>query len=159
MALAVRDHHVVGVFSLASVGFTFLFAAVVIIFALAPTHALAHRNSLQSWEMDGLLVSFPVMAYGFTAHPYYLGIFAMMPKRDVKQMSRVTDLAMGMCAALYWVVGLAGYLCFGQRTAGDLLRNFGGSHSLGAWPHVPGTAGSGCLHVCSSCAARESAAM
>jgi sodium-coupled neutral amino acid transporter 10 len=39
---------------------------------------------------------------------------------------------MGLCAALYWVVGLAGYLCFGGRTSGDLLRNLGGSRSMGA---------------------------
>jgi sodium-coupled neutral amino acid transporter 10 len=68
------------------VGFTFLFAFVVAMFALAPEAAVAKASNIQSWEMDGLLVAFPVMAYGFTAHPYYIGIYNMLPRRDTKQM-------------------------------------------------------------------------
>ena len=47
---------------------------------------------------------------------------------------------MGTVAALYWLVGLGGYLCFRQRTSGDLLRNFGSQHHTeglrGAYEHA-----------------------
>ncbi len=33
-----------------------------------------------------------------------------------------------MTATLYGLVGLAGYMTFKSRTAGDLLRNFGSAH-------------------------------
>ncbi len=38
---------------------------------------------------------------------------------------------MGLSALVYWIVGVGGYLMFKQRTAGDLLRNFGGASAMG----------------------------
>ena len=32
------------------------------------------------------------MAYGFTAHPYYLGIYSNMQTASIKRMGRVTDV-------------------------------------------------------------------
>lgn len=43
------------------------------------------------WNMDGLLVAFPVMAYSFTAHPYYLGIYSNMQTASPRRMLHVTD--------------------------------------------------------------------
>jgi len=51
--------------------------------ALAATHL---------WRPSGLLVAFPVMAYGFTAHPYYLGIYNNLQTGSFKRMTRVTDV-------------------------------------------------------------------
>lgn len=44
------------------------------------------------WRSEGLLVAFPVMAYGFTAHPYYLGIFQNLNASGVRKMADVTDM-------------------------------------------------------------------
>lgn len=87
-------------FATASVGFVLLFALVILVLAVAPGGSAvaaagaagAAASRLLIWEMDGLLVAFPVMAYGFTAHPYYLGIYQMMPAPNVKRMNRVTDM-------------------------------------------------------------------
>lgn len=65
------------------VGFTLLFTLVVFLLAAWPstttvTDAAAHTLGAASkhlWRPDGLLVSFPMMAYGFTAHPDYLGVY------------------------------------------------------------------------------------
>lgn len=35
---------------------------------------------------------------------------------------------MAVAAMLYWLVGVAGYVTFRSRTAGDILRNFGAAH-------------------------------
>lgn len=131
MALIVRDHSIVAAFSTASVGFVFLFAIVIIIFAVAPAPAIATAGALTTWKIEGLLVAFPVMAYGFTAHPYYLGIYGTMQGPSIKRMGRVTDTAMFLSASLYWLVGLGGYMLFRHRTSGDLLRNFGAASVTG----------------------------
>ncbi len=47
---------------------------------------------LHIWRPDGLLVSFSVMAYSFTAHPYYLGIYNNLATATPTRMLRVTDL-------------------------------------------------------------------
>jgi amino acid permease len=82
---------------------------------------------------QGVLVSLPVMAYGFTAHQYYMGIYTMLSAPTVRKMKRVTDAALLVCAAVYWTVGVGGYATFGDRTSGDIVRNFGGAHSQGVW--------------------------
>ncbi|GFR46782.1 hypothetical protein Agub_g8413, partial [Astrephomene gubernaculifera] len=129
VALWVRDHATIATFSTASVGFVILFAVVVIIFALAPLPAAAAATgSVALWRPEGLLVAFPVIVFSFTAHPYYLGIFNNLHAATLARMNRVTNLAMGMSGLLYFLVGVGGYLTFRNRTAGDLLRNFGAAH-------------------------------
>ncbi|GFH19163.1 Aa_trans domain-containing protein, partial [Haematococcus lacustris] len=93
VALIVRDHHVMASFSMASVGFIVLFACVIVLFACLPTlpYVAAAHGEIRMWRMDGLLVAFPVMAYSFTAHPYYLGIFTSMQKPTQAGMLHVTD--------------------------------------------------------------------
>lgn len=36
-----------------------------------------------------------------------------------------------LSAVVYWLVGVGGYATFKQRTAGDVLRNFGGPNAIG----------------------------
>lgn len=83
--------------------------------------------------VQGVLVSLPVMAYGFTAHQYYMGIYTMLKAPTVRKMKLVTDAALLVCAGVYWTVGVGGYATFGDRTAGDIIRNFGGQRSVGFW--------------------------
>lgn len=83
--------------------------------------------------LQGVLVSLPVMAYGFTAHQYYMGIFTMLKAPTIRKMKLVTDAALLICAGVYWTVGVGGYATFGDRTAGDIIRNFGGQRSVGFW--------------------------
>jgi len=39
--------------------------------------------------------------------------------------------ALSITAGVYWLVGICAYSTFRQRTAGDVLRNFGGADSMG----------------------------
>jgi amino acid permease len=54
----------------------------------------------------------------------------------VQYMIHVDHLAcsptqsMLLAGGLYWTVGAAGYITFGNRTSGDLLRNLGGGRSM-----------------------------
>lgn len=130
IALIVRDPHVVATFSTASVGFVYLFGLVILTFALVPTapHAVATTAAaagastpgLLLWNMDGLLTAFPVMAYSFTAHPYYMGVYTQLAQPSTARMMHVTDLAMVASALLYCAVGVGGYVTFRHRTAGKV---------------------------------------
>ncbi|KAG2489705.1 hypothetical protein HYH03_011812 [Edaphochlamys debaryana] len=128
VALWVRDHATIATFSMASVGFVILFAVVIMVFACTPAAAGVALSSVSLWDPEGLLVAFPVIVYSFTAHPYYLGIFQNLHTATHARMLRVTNLAMTVSSSLYWVVGVCGYLTFRNRTAGDILRNFGAAN-------------------------------
>lgn len=52
----------------------------------------AATGVVELWHSDGLLVAFPIIAYSFTAHPYYLGIFNNMQTASTKRMVKVTDM-------------------------------------------------------------------
>ena len=108
VGIFVRDHAVVAALSTASVGCVLLFAAVIVVLALTPAAGMATAaaaadgaTKLLMWQPDGLLVAFPVMAYGFTAHPYYLGIYSMLPSPNIRRMGRVTDVVSRNCSC-WW---------------------------------------------------------
>jgi len=112
VALVVRDHAVISAFSAASVAFVVLFAAVILFMAIAPgstavAAVAAAAAPMSTWDPSGLLVALPVMAYSFTAHPYYLGIYEMLSAPSVKRMNAVTD-QVGLVAAVAVVVGTVG---------------------------------------------------
>jgi hypothetical protein len=134
VALVVRDHSVISAFSAASVAFVLLFAGVITLMAIASSGAAAGAAvvaPLATWDPAGLLVAMPVMAYSFTAHPYFLGIYEMLSAPSIRRMNEVTDQALTITGGVYWLVGLCAYSVFRQRTAGDVLRNFGGADAQG----------------------------
>ena len=45
---------------------------------------------------------------------------------SLQRLHGVTQSTLVICAVIYYAVGLGGYLAFRHRTAGDILRNFGG---------------------------------
>lgn len=103
VALTVRDHALISTFSAGSVAFVLLFALVITLMALLPGGAPAAaaaaaavaQQPMTQWEPGGFLVALPVMAYSFTAHPYYLGIYEMLAVPSVRRMNEVTDQVRG----------------------------------------------------------------
>ena len=80
-----------------------------------------HRaaGSLTWWEWDGVLVAFPVVAYGFCAHQILFSIYSSMRSASLKRMTGVIQRSMLMSSVVYVVVGGCGFLAFGQRCAGQ----------------------------------------
>ncbi len=74
-------------------------------FAPPPTPPCARTGasaSLHVWQLDGLLVAFPVMAFSFTAHPYYLGIYSNLTAPSHSRMLYVTDMVRARALGLAW---------------------------------------------------------
>ncbi|KAK9802660.1 hypothetical protein WJX73_002230, partial [Symbiochloris irregularis] len=126
VALVVRSPEVLARVSQASVAFVFGFAAVVVYLALLAERPKQPKGAaLEMWQWQGLLVAFPVIAYGFTAHQFLFGIYASLKAPSVRRMSTIVHKALLVCTLVYVVVGVGGYVAFRQRTSGDILRNFG----------------------------------
>lgn len=64
-----------------------------------------------------MLVAFPVVAYGFTAHQILFSIYSSMRSASLKRMTGVIQKSMLMSSVVYIVVGACGFLAFGQRCA------------------------------------------
>eukprot|EP00884_Botryococcus_braunii_P010425 jgi/Botrbrau1/19384/Bobra.0338s0014.1 len=122
VAMLVKSPEVLALVSQASVGFVFFFATVMAVLAFSP---IAHADRFVLWDWQGLLLAFPVVTYGFTAHHFLFGIYATLRQHTVKRMSSVLRKAMLVCALVYIAVGACGYSSFRQMTAGDVLRNLG----------------------------------
>eukprot|EP00775_Hariotina_reticulata_P003815 gene3815-4072_t len=144
VCLVVRDHALIAAMSNASVLFVVIFALAVFFSAFAPyvtalvgsaadaTVAVAVGGNpaaiasqmaasslgppvLHMWHLQGALVSLPVMAYGFTAHQYYMGIYTMLKAPSVRKMKLITDMALVICAGVYWTIGASYVLTASQH--------------------------------------------
>lgn len=99
VALVVRDHAVMSACSAGSVAFVVLFTAVITLMAILPGGVPAAADvtaaPMRTWDASGFLVALPVMAYSFTGHPYFLGIYEMLSAPSVRRMNAVTDQVRG----------------------------------------------------------------
>ncbi|GAB4819563.1 hypothetical protein N2152v2_006609 [Parachlorella kessleri] len=128
VALFVKSPRLLSLVSQASVAFIFFFSLMTGLMALAPAPT---PGGLALWEPSGVLVAFPVIVYGFTAHQVLFSIYGSLRSASVTRMTGVIQKSMLLSTLVYLLVGACGYIAFGQRTAGDVLRNFGGPTSTG----------------------------
>lgn len=123
IALLVRSPAVLAVVSQISVWFVIIFAAVIAMISLSPIH---NSGPVILWKPEGILIAFPLLAYGFTSQQFLFSVYSTLRAPSVQRMTSVVKQALSACAVLYVIVGVCGYLAFRERTAGDVLRNFGG---------------------------------
>jgi amino acid permease len=134
-----RNPRILSLANRASMAFMLVFCLAVSLMALFPlSFPLSSSSSSSSfsnnnynkviwWDNQGILVSFPVIVYGFTAHQILFSILSSLRSPNLKQMTTVVQKSMYISSAIYLIVGACGYLAFGHRTSGDILRNLGGS--------------------------------
>lgn len=123
---------------LQSIGLILVFVLVVLLrFLVLPPSV--DSGPLVMWDHSRILVSFPVMCFGFCAHVVMLPIVRPMRHLTLRRARAAVRRSLAVCASLYWSVGALAYASFRDRTAGDLLRNFGGGGGTGslvrALPH------------------------
>jgi len=75
------------------------------------------------WRWEGVLVAFPIVSYGFTAHQYLFQIYPASQRPSMKKMTTAVQRGMLLSALIYVAVGACGYSAFGNRCArGEALR-------------------------------------
>eukprot|EP00898_Chlorokybus_atmophyticus_P001229 jgi/Chlat1/2106/Chrsp17S02704 len=121
--------------SLASISvFTIVFMFIFVVLIAARAFLPELRTStepLEYWHSSGLLVSFPVICFAFSAHPALYPIFNTLRAPSVSRMSYVISRTLVLCFICYVLVGALGYAAFREATAGDVLRNFNASGLTG----------------------------
>lgn len=73
--------------------------------------------------MSAILTVTAVSALAFTAQFNLIPVHNSMRDNRVTTMLHATRYALGLCAALYGCVALAGYTLFGDNTEGDVMKN------------------------------------
>ena len=111
VTLFVRSPTVLGAVSQASVGFLLVFAAGTLLLAASGPPP----GALLWWRLEGVLVAFPLVSYGFTAHQVLFQVFSSLQRASLKRMTGVIQKSMMLSSCLYILVGACGYLAFGPK--------------------------------------------
>eukprot|EP00873_Tetraselmis_striata_P002251 jgi/Tetstr1/422515/TSEL_001276.t1 len=128
VSMAVRTSDMMASVSTLSIAFIAIFTMVVVVLSFAP---ISNPKPVVVWDSGGVMLSAPVILYAFTPHTVLFAVYSTMRSPSVPRMRAVARKSLIGCGAVYFVVGLCGYLAFRQRTAGDVLRNLGGSAVTG----------------------------
>ena len=106
---------------------------------MSPLRHILFAGPLVLWRTDGLLIAFPVVAYGFTAHQFLFNIYATLRVPSVKRMVGVvqnvrtapSSAAMPSCQAMmYMHMHIAQTLCNSARASA--IITVGSSSTWGA---------------------------
>eukprot|EP00210_Caulerpa_lentillifera_P000183 g178.t1 len=122
IAVFVQDTASLACVSVGSVSIIFIFTLMIILSAMQP---LADTTPISYWNTKGAFVAFPVLAYGFTIHCVVFPVLNLLRQSTMPKMRTVVSRATWLCGLIYLSVGAGGYLTFGSRTHGDILRNLG----------------------------------
>lgn len=122
IAVFVQDTASLACVSVGSVSIIFIFTLMILLSAMQP---LADTTPISYWNTKGAFVAFPVLAYGFTIHCVVFPVLNLLRSPSMSKMRSVVSRASWLCGLIYLSVGAGGYLTFGSRTHGDILRNLG----------------------------------
>lgn len=73
---------------------------------------------------SGIFQAIGVISFAFVCHHNSLLIYGSLKKPTLDRFSRVTHFSTGISMVACLVMGLAGYLTFGDKTQGNVLNNF-----------------------------------
>ncbi len=108
---------------------SFMFISITV--ALVADRLASGRVGRVNWLPDAsaspgdVLKALPVVITAYVCHYNIHPIFAEMAAPSERRMRRVVASALGLCTSVYWLVGLSAYLLFTDRTADDVLMNYG----------------------------------
>ena len=107
------------------------FVFISITLSLVADHLATGRIGPVNWlpandvTAGDVLKTLPVVMTAYVCHYNIHPIFAEMAAPSEPRMRRVVTTALLLCTAVYWLVGLSAYLLFTDRTADDVLMNYG----------------------------------
>lgn len=123
--------------SLASMVLSFIFIAVTFVLLFMRISSSGGIGAVNWWPERGASVAeklktLPVFVTAYICHYNLHPIFAEMAAPTERRMGVVVRYALWSCTAVYWLVAISAYLLFTQRTAPDVLLNYGDAGVHGA---------------------------
>ncbi len=104
---------------------------VVVVVASAPSPWAVSRSwgerhlQLTRWDASDIFRCLPLMGFAFTCHTNVFPIYSELADAQPATMSKVVSRSLAICLCLYAIVGVFGYMTYGNDTQSDLLLNFG----------------------------------
>ena len=71
-----------------------------------------------------LVKSMPVVMFAFTCQVNVFSIYEELENKSAKRMDRISGGAVKTCVIAYLLMGVFGYLNFGDDTQGNILKNY-----------------------------------
>ncbi|XP_038223497.1 putative sodium-coupled neutral amino acid transporter 10 [Zerene cesonia] len=110
--------------SAATIAFYFCLVMKVITEAGSQMLATDAHNKIEMWKPSGLLQCVPIFSMALFCQTQLFEIFESMPSLSLEKMNVVTKNAINICAAVYFTLGLFGYIAFGsQEISGNILMS------------------------------------
>ncbi|XP_045496127.1 putative sodium-coupled neutral amino acid transporter 10 [Colias croceus] len=110
--------------SAATIAFYFCLVMKVITEAGTQMFAIDAHNKIEMWKPSGLLQCVPIFSMALFCQTQLFEIFESMPSLSLEKMNVVTKNAINICAAVYFTLGLFGYIAFGsQEISGNILMS------------------------------------
>jgi len=66
----------------------------------------------------------PIFVFAFTCHQNILSVYNEMKDNRQKNVNKVISSSIGFGAILYWIVGIYGYLTFGDKTESNVISMY-----------------------------------
>lgn len=77
-----------------------------------------------------MIAVFPVVTFAYQCHEITIPVYACMEKRNIKNFSKATALALGILFILYCAAGTSGYLTFGAGVTPDIMALYDASDPI-----------------------------
>lgn len=107
-----------------------LYLIVVVVYVFVWTRVsttLEPAGSFDGWQpkggFTGLFQMLSVAIFAFCCQPNVPAIYHELNRRSSRRMSRVAIGAMSLCLLVYLLMGVTGFLTFGEDTSGNVLAN------------------------------------
>lgn len=112
IAVFVRNSPMASATSKASAVFLLLFCGLLTLLALSTS---LPEGELTWWQGQGVLIAFPVVCYSFTAHQSIFSVYASLRGSNLKRTTTVIQRAMVASCGVYVIIGVCGFLVYGQK--------------------------------------------
>merc|ERR1719197_2421086 len=101
-----------------------VYAALVVAMEFMANGASVEDSVVTFGANNGIWAAIPVTSVSYTLHYNGPRYYQELKNRSMRKMFRVVVRAFAICAGIYTLVALCGYLLFGSATQGDILNNF-----------------------------------
>ncbi|XP_063623141.1 putative sodium-coupled neutral amino acid transporter 10 [Cydia splendana] len=109
--------------SAATIGF--YFCLVIKVISEAATQLLTSEwGTVEHWKPEGVLQCVPIFSMALFCQTQLFEIFESMPTLSLEKMNVVTKNAINICTAVYFTLGLFGYIAFNKHDiSGNILMS------------------------------------
>mmetsp|Transcript_16313 Transcript_16313/g.42342 ORF Transcript_16313/g.42342 Transcript_16313/m.42342 type:complete len:424 (-) Transcript_16313:49-1320(-) len=107
-----------------------IFLGVVLIVSGAKVDRPAGRGTVPTIVEPNIAQAIGVMAFAYVCHHNIFLVFDSLKDPTTARMAKTTHISIGSACLLMAVVGIAGYIPFGQATQANVLDNFGEDDDL-----------------------------